>query len=292
MAQNTDFLSVFPDVLSCADHVRSQLRDYPGDSTAGHRWTLSLFSGYINQVTALIPGFERLLVPPDTEVAAHICHFLVFMTANSHWGEMDEYDRNVLLWVSLLHDIGKKVGPNGKRDLLHPFESTAICISLMQTWGWLSSDASSKSHAAQIMQLIRSAVTTRDDTTVIQDNAQLPWIMKEILVLTGVSSVDVTFTTLREAVRGKDRTEMFALEILLLTLLHQSVSVMRYKPSAPLHVSEYYTYFTPRLARLLTVVMMCDSGSYSYVLAPSQHVALQDEIQVSCENFLKIVGRD
>lgn len=290
MTPNRDFVANFEGILEKIEEVRGRLGEHPGGYRKGQRWTLALFPSFLNQVTALIPEFSRLLLPSQLEVSAHICHFLVFMTGDPAWQSLDPYDRNLLLWISLLHDIGKKVGPNKERDLLHPFESAAVCVELLQKWGWLPNSSQDLTHGKAISEHIRAAVTTDSSGKTIQDNRQLASIVWELLKLTGILAANQPFSRLQSAIQGRDRSDLFTLDILLLVLLHQSVTVTAaYPQAAPLDANEYGIYLNPRLSRLLSLILRCDSGSYSYVLYRAGHSPLQAEISASCQTLVALV---
>ena len=291
MAPNRDFVAVFEGILERIEEVRELLEEHPGGYTKGQKWTLSHFPGFLTQVTALIPDFRRLLTPPQTEVSAHICHFLIFLTGDSAWQSLDSHDQNLLLWVSLLHDIGKRVGPKKERDLLHPFESVAMCVPLLQTWGWISNSEQDLMHGAAISRRIREAVITDSSGNTVQDNRQLPAIVWELLKLTGILGPFQPFISISSAIHGRNHSDLFIFDILLLILLHQSITVTAaYPQAAPLDPNQYELYLNQRLARLLSIILRCDSGSYSYVLFRSRHSALQTEITASCEALMAAVS--
>lgn len=290
MTPNRDFVANFEGISETIEEVRRRLGEHPGGYNKGQRWTLAFFPGFLKQVTALIPEFSRLLLPSQLEVSSHICHFLVFMTGDQGWQSLDPYDRNLLLWISLLHDIRKKVGPNKERDLLHPFQSAAVCVKLLQKWGWLPNSSQDLAHGKALIEHFRAAVTTDSSGKTIQNNRELPSIVCEILKLTGILAANQPFTSIQSAIQGRDRSELFSLDLLLLVMLHQSITVIvAYPNAAPLDVNEYGMYLTPRLARLLSLILRCDSGSYSYVLYRSLHSPLQAEISASCQTLVALV---
>ena len=205
----------------------------------------------------------------------HVDQVLGCLVGEQRFGLWDGHDRNLMMWVCLLHDIQKRIDSTGFRDPFHPFRSAATIIRYMSRWNWLSHPNS----AEQLAQKIENA-TELSYGCEIHDNKQLPEIITGILRLSGVEMSDLGYAESVKLLEIHAKQRLFEVEIILLTLLHQSLTLVRRYPSvAPLSDREIYRYFSKRLIQLLTTLALCDSASYTIVNEPELTRSNRAEIE-------------
>lgn len=260
---NSDFEQCFGPVRSCLESIWKRVDAL---RSLNRETTLELFSDLNNSFAQLLPEY-RLGTNRDfvTYCVPHIDSFLLCLYRDPDWLACDAHDQNLLLWVCILHDLKKRIDESGAKDPLHPFTSAAGTIRYFEDWGWV------RGPVEQVALSLEGAKRTIYREYEAQDNSVLPTVIPVILSLFQLPCSP--FTTYQAAVSTmelQDKSELFALEILLLVMLHQSLSLLADHPSlSPLLDAQIPVYFSKRLLGLMRIVARCDSLSYDFKNLPS-----------------------
>jgi hypothetical protein len=122
----------------------------------------------------------------------------------------------------------------------------------------------------QVAQSLENAKHIIQDYYEAQDNSVLPSAIPAILSLCQIPCDSFTaYSAAVTTLETQDKSQLFALEIILLVLLHQSLELLDYYPHlSPLSRAQIPIYFSKRLLRLMRIVARCDSMSYDFKNIP------------------------
>ena len=109
----------------------------------------------------------------------HIDHFFICLVSDPLYLALDAHDRNLLLWVCLLHDVSKDLEANRKKDPLHPFHSAGETLKLFKRWNWLKNGSEADVNTA--VEIITRA-QKHSEAGMVQDNEYLPAILSHFLL--------------------------------------------------------------------------------------------------------------
>jgi hypothetical protein len=183
---------------------------------------------------------------------------------------LSEYDRNILLWAILLHDISKHVILNkslgedfqeNRSDKIHPFKSGALAlkifhkINFIQTNNMNDSEKQIEKIIEEIYSILTESVEMRymerkKSTLLLHDFQKLPEL-KEL------------FETLRKY------NNDWIIDVVTLITFHQSFPNMEQHMNLPLLEEPMIKkFFSPRLVELMRIIMINDSCAHSLFTKP------------------------
>jgi len=156
---------------------------------------------------------------------------------------LPKYDRNILLWTVLLHDICKRGSPEiWERDPIHPFKSA-----------WQSLHYFNETF--KIIEL------TKEDMKEWDEIFSEGYVKKQKIEVQNHAIVPRVKVFLDEKLKGNS----FVKEIIYYTLLHQSMCTIACFPHMSLlkpAETEMPKYFDRRMFRLFRIFLRHDSFSY------------------------------
>jgi len=216
------------------------------------------------EVTNFIPTeWEHLKQFSKGKINEHTLRLMVRMYMEPSFKQLNKHDQNLLLWSGLFHDLGKRGPPllPGK-DPFHPFKSAALTLRIMSRLGWVRSDYE---FAENLAQDIEKAFFVEREIEYM-DNSQVEDFLSRLLHLCNLSEKS-TWNTIEEVCSGKSLQELFAFEVLLLVMFHQSISVLGEHPAfTPFSDSEIKKFYSFRVLKLSGFLMKFDSLSYTMAL--------------------------
>lgn len=219
-----------------------------------------LFEGCEQELVSILrEEWTHLKTFSNGKICSHVLRLLGCIQLDTKFQEMDEYDRNVILWTVVLHDLGKRGRPviDG-RDPFHPFASCAVTLQVFSRLGWVNSQAEV---IESTVHLIMESYTLEGEFQYM-DNSKLDEIIMKLLLICGVIENE-DLANFNEIVLNRPREDLFCIEVLLLVLLHQSFTVVAEFPAhSPLTEDQLRKYCSPRLLKLLGTIMLNDSLSY------------------------------
>ena len=120
-------------------------------------------SSVSDELTAkLNPWWQNLLEQRDGWVATHT--WLVIWRAARHipslYNDLAAYEKNIVLWACLLHDV-RKLGPPDfiGKDHIHPFKSAASVLEVFEKLKILDvSDKDRRHYFNQVLRLLCESV--------------------------------------------------------------------------------------------------------------------------------------
>ena len=179
----------------------------------------------------------------DHRIAMHVYKMLFSLQNDPDYKLLDDYDKNILLWTCLLHDIAKRGAPIcNHRDHTHPFRGAGIVLHILKGFGFFDCSKELMDVWDKIFEkAIRKNYLGQEE----HDNSKLEEIFKILCKI-------FPETTMEK-------------EIIILILLHQSLPTL---PEFQYHIvlnplyEEVSKYFTKRLLLLMKLVIKHDSLSY------------------------------
>ena len=211
------------------------------------------------QIVEVIPVWKTLYSYSSGFICYHVFRVFYCLLHDVNYYVLNKYDRNVLLWTNLFHDISKRGRPviEGK-DNIHPFKSACTALHVMQdSLHWIELDK----QAWDIWDTIfDNAYMTRNEE-IVQDHSKL----KDIKAFLDRHIGD----------------NQFILDIIYLTLLHQSLPNMKeFKHKSIIHpLEDIRLYFDTRRMKLMKLFMINDSTSYTMYKDKHCTVHLSSQIE-------------
>lgn len=176
----------------------------------------------------------------------HIIRFFVQIFHDDDFKNLQENTKNLILWTSLLHDIGKRGFPyiqNSDRDPFHSFTSGALALKIISRY--VKIEKIDKINA--LSDFIKNAFIIKTD---INNNS---------LEYCDTSKLDQILCDLE--IIFKRNTDLYLM--IKLILLHQSLDVISdYPPMAPLSEEQVCNYCDIEFIKLLKILCVADSTSY------------------------------
>lgn len=286
-------MSTERDFEQCFGPVRSRLEAIwervEGLRSLYRETTLELFTDLNNSFARLLPEYRPCNnLDFVTYCVPHIDSFLLCLYRDPDWQACDPHDQNLLLWVCILHDLKKRIDYSGAKDPRHPFNSAAGTIRYFERWGWVGGPVE------EVAVGLENAKRTIYGDYEVQDNSVLQTVLPAVLSLCRVPCS--TFTTYKAAVatlEAQDKPQLFALEIFILVMLHQSLDLLRDHPSlSPLLAAQIPVYFSKRLLGLMRIVARCDSLSYDFKNLPRNAELHRQAINEKIDRYAQLLDSD
>ena len=210
-----------------------------------HRSPMPKFFDEINRIICdHIPEWKILLSYSEGTICYHVFKMLFVVLQDRDFNELNRYNKNIILWATLLHDISKRGKPLivGK-DYIHPFKS-----------GW------------QTLKIFRNDFKFVD----ISDANMEQWdkIFEDLYIrdnqiddmIQDHSKISIVKIFIDEHVKNE-----FLRDVFWLVFLHQSLPTIEKFVArsllCPLE-SEVKVYFTKRLMEIMRIILRNDSLSY------------------------------
>jgi len=223
-----------------------------------------------NQLIAQhIPEWTTLLSFSDGHICFHVYKMLYVVLKDPQFNELNNEEKNIILWATLLHDIAKRGKPVilGK-DPIHPFRGGWTTLKVFRNnFKFVEID----DEAMEKWDEMFEDMYVSDDGELIQDHSKIKHV-KEFL--------------------DRHVKEDFVKEVFWLILLHQSLPTIKDHVSRsmlkPLE-SEVKLYFTKRRMRLMGIILRNDS--LSYMINGPDHIrdAYKKEIDCNVEFLMALL---
>jgi hypothetical protein len=202
----------------------------------------------------------------------HTIIVIIFTYIDLNNGEiknnLSNYDKNILLWVALFHDIGKHVKLNhslGEKfnekvkscDKLHPFKSAAIMLKLFFKHDFIKSHNSNDDKSyANIENLV-------DDTYHLLTKSGTFLSHKHDYILS-LENFREIMNNLKQLIE-LNTDNKFIYDVIVLIAFHQSLPNMKEHMNHPLLEDEMIkeVFYSSRLIELMRILMVNDSAAHS-----------------------------
>jgi len=196
----------------------------------------SIISRYIDE-------WKTLTEYSNHKIVIHVFKMLYSVQKDLDFTVLDNYDKNIILWTCLLHDIAKRGTPIClQRDYIHPFQGARLVLHIFKRLGFFDC----KKEIMESWDDIFEKATTKDKKgEECHDNSKLVEIYR------------ILSEILPENCLEKD--------VIVLVLLHQSLPSL---PEFDYHIvlsplyEEIPKYFSKRLLMLMKLIIKHDSLSY------------------------------
>jgi len=230
------------------------------------QWAMPKYFDKTNElIINIIPQWATLLQYTHGKICVHVFKMLFCVLRDPNFQKLNKYDKNVILWATLLHDIAKRGTPlvPGK-DAIHPFRSGMLTLRIfrdcfkfielseeyMEKWEDLSRD-------------LYMPDVTDPKKELVQDHSKVN-LVKEFI--------------------DRHITDGFVKEVFWLVFLHQSLPTIRdHMSRSILPSSEMNIYFSKRLLTMMSIILINDSLSYLLFGRESKRKQYTDEINKNIE---------
>lgn len=236
------FGKVITDIFS---YFKTELKWY--HRTQYHLECLKGLPEHFNQTNSLIekyiPIWEKLKSYNEGFICFHIYRIFYSLLKDPEYYQLPDYDKNVLLWSVLLHDICKRGYPDvhGK-DPIHPFRSA-----------WLS--------LYYFNDIFKFVSLSKEDFEEWDEIFEGGYVKKYGVEVQNHGIVPLVKLFLDKRLKDNE----FEKEVIYHVMLHQSVPTIKMAPHMsmlqPLH-TEVPKYFNKRSIRVFRIFLKHDSSSY------------------------------
>jgi hypothetical protein len=242
--------SRLPDLMSFVSVLAQAYRSGAIDSweAMGKRVHAFFSPQELAKVEAIAPG--DMARDTGGVTLAHVMAAFVFLFFCPEFQQASKTQQELLKWIVLFHDIGKRL-PKNRKDLTHGFKSAAMTGKSLPQIGFATTSVYT-SLIEDWVALVNAATTTKSGIQdYIQDNRKLPAIIYGIEKLYGHNTP--------------------AALIVKTVLLHMSIDVVKDWPSpAPLTDAEIKTCVDLELFPLLKVMMLVDNDAWAFLDRPTR----------------------
>ena len=271
--KNVDFYLYFGKVMiQIVQYFKHEIKWY--QKITAHRAPIPKYFDETNQIICdLIPEWKTLLSYSEGRICYHVFKMLFLILQDPHFNELNKYDKNVILWAALLHDISKRGKPVliGK-DYIHPFKS-----------GW------------QTLKIFRNSFKFVE----ISDEDMKQWdIVFEDLyikdnktddIIQDHSKIRIVKIFIDEHIKNE-----FLRDVFWLVFLHQSLPTIEEHVAksllCPLE-SEVKVYFSKRLMEIMGIILRNDSLSYLLYSPKWTKKRFMNEINDNVAKMLKFLEK-
>lgn len=195
------------------------------------------------KISKIIPQWKTMSSFNHHSIALHVYKMLYSIQKDPEFKNFSEFDQNIILWTTLLHDIAKRGKPIiMDRDYAHPFNSAGAILHIFSELKFFEKN---EKLLDKWDKIIGESIILNKYEEEIHDNGKLPEIY----------SILCEFFP-------EDCMEK---EVILLSLLHQSLPTL---PRFNYHVKlepmyeEIPKYFTKKRLELMKLIIKHDSLSY------------------------------
>ena len=213
----------------------------------------------------LVNYIRQFWINQDDYNIYHTYMFLILadIYLNKNGDKFSEYDKNILYWTILFHDLGKHMNMNtiikekikrGCRDKTHPFKSIIIFLNLAfeNNLFYFPND----NYKNEILNFYKNEFITS-----IYKSWKLEKFKKSKLYNISFEYIDI-FEKFFCKIKEQEKNE-WIYDICILIIFHQSLPNNDDKMNQPLLEEKYIKiFFTKRLIELMRVIMIYDSASH------------------------------
>ncbi len=222
----------------------------------------------MDQTERLVPGWKKMSSYEDGITRTHVlCVFLgVYML--DEFQALTTAEQQMEKWIVLCHDLDK-FHIRGQKDTMHALRSGILAARTLPSFGFGVTDRY-KSLIESWSELTRNAFIISDgDAAPKPDNSKLPEILSGIDQLFGEDAPAALIT------KG--------------ALLHVSLNIDPFYPTpAPLTSDEIKCFISPKLFRLLKVMMLGDNEGWS-LFEPKTRTRQYRDATAAFEKIEKII---
>ena len=216
----------------------------------------------------------------------HICFFIIMVDKYSQYnGNISEYDKNILFWTILFHDLGKYKQMNpfidekidfSYYDKTHPFKS--IIIFLNNAFDHDLFFYPNDEYKNELINMYKNEFTNAIFNS---------W---NIEIIDNDKIYNICFKYIEEIqkffmkIKSQEQNE-WIYDICVLIIFHQSLPNNKNRMNSPLLEEKYIKiFFTKRLVELMRIIMVYDSSSHS-MFSGSDWVA---QINLNMDEVIKL----
>lgn len=197
----------------------------------------------MDQMESLVPGWRKMASYADGITLVHVMCVFLSMYMLPEFLQLSTYQRQLMKWVILFHDIDK-FHIRGRKDTMHAFHSGVVTANRLPDLGFSKTDQYAELIHSWSEFTTQAFIPGEGDAAPTPDNRKLAGILQGIEQLFG-------------------RNTPAAL-IVKTVLLHISLHVDdQYPTPAPLTMEEAQLYIDSELFPLLRVMMLSDNEGWS-----------------------------
>jgi len=261
-----DFYRYFGRVITNVfTYFRRELKWFKKHPTMFSKLSLPEFFEEANAtIERCIEVWKTMKTYSDGRICFHVYKMFYSLLRDPEYQQLSKYEKNILLWSTLLHDICKRGAPVVKgKDPIHPFKGAWLSLYYFNdTFKFVNL---SKSDFEEWDEIFKEAYQKGIDDKEVQNHIIVPHVKQFI----------------DQKLAGND----FVIQVLLFVLLHQSVPTLKDHPHAsmlePLE-DEVPKYFNKRMFKVFHVFLRHDSFSY-LLFSPKVRIAFGKEIDDNIE---------
>ena len=193
----------------------------------------------------------------------HICSFLILVDKYiNRSGKLTNYDKNILYWTILYHDLGKYIQMNPfidekintfEYDKTHPFKS--IIIFLNSAFDHELFFYPNDEYKKELNNIYKEEFINAIYNSWIRDKSK-------VLYNINFNHIDIIEKFFMK-IKSEEKNE-WIYDICILITFHQSLPNNEYHMNSPLLEEKYIKiFFDKRLAEMMRIIMIYDSASHS-----------------------------
>ena len=193
----------------------------------------------------------------------HICSFLILVDKYiNRSGKLTNYDKNILYWTILYHDLGKYIQMNPfidekintfEYDKTHPFKS--IIIFLNSAFEHELFFYPNDEYKKELNNIYKEEFINAIYNSWIRDKSK-------VLYNINFNHIDIIEKFFMK-IKSEEKNE-WIYDICILITFHQSLPNNEYHMNSPLLEEKYIKiFFDKRLAEMMRIIMIYDSASHS-----------------------------
>jgi hypothetical protein len=195
----------------------------------------------------------------------HICSFLILVDKYiNRSGKLTNYDKNILYWTILYHDLGKYIQMNPfidekintfEYDKTHPFKS--IIIFLNSAFDHELFFYPNDEYKKELNNIYKEEFINAIYNSWIRDKSKLKGLYN--INFNHIDIIEKFFMK----IKSEEKNE-WIYDICILITFHQSLPNNEYHMNSPLLEEKYIKiFFDKRLAEMMRIIMIYDSASHS-----------------------------
>jgi len=271
MLPEHDFYRYFGQVIANVfTYFRRELKWYQKCPKIFCKLSLPEFFDETNQIIEkYIEVWKTMKTYTDGRICFHVYKMFYSLLRDPQYQQLPKYEKNILLWSTLLHDICKRGPPviQGK-DPIHPFKGA-----------WLS-----LYYFNDVFKFVNLSKSDFEEWDEIYKEAYLNVNDKEV-------QNHIIVPKVKEFIDKKLKGNDFVIKVLYYVLLHQSIPTLKDHPHAsmlePLE-SEVPKYFNKRMFKAFRILLIHDSFSY-LLFSPDTRALFGKEIDANVQLLEKHV---
>jgi len=208
------------------------------------------------QIIEKLPEWKNLMKINRKRVCYHILRVIYCFLQSEEYMKFDDYEKNVLLWTMLLHDICKRGLPilPAAKDPFHPYASASYALTYLSEISDVNSIMLDKAKILSI-KIANSKAIKQITYYELRKNRMNTYDME----CEDLTKLDEILGDLNQIYSENSFHNL----VVKLILLHQCIpTLQKFRIENQLSEREVPKYFDAQMLRYIKTFTMCDSNSY------------------------------